>query len=121
MIRKKHVLWVLAFGLVVPFAAFAQQTPQSTTPSATPPAAHEKHMAKAHAVHVNINTAAKEDLMTLPGVTEDTAEKIIAARPFKAKSELVSKNIVTKVQYKKLSSMVMTGHMAKAAKVSTKK
>ena len=40
MIRSKHVLWVLAFGLVVPFVAFAQQTPQSTTPPATtPPAA----------------------------------------------------------------------------------
>ena len=121
MIRKKHVLWVLALGLVVPFVAFAQQTPQSSTTPATPPAAHEKHMAKAHVARVNVNTATKEDLMTLPGVTEDTADKIIAGRPFKAKSELVSKNIVTKVQFKKLSSMIMTGHMAKAAKASTKK
>jgi DNA uptake protein ComE-like DNA-binding protein len=122
MIRKKHVLWVLAFGLVVPFVAFAQQTPQSSTPPATPPAAHEKHMAKAHsAPRININTGTKEELMTLPGVTEDTADKIIAGRPFKSKSELVSKSIVTKDQFKKLSSMVMTGHMAKAAKASTKK
>jgi competence protein ComEA len=121
MIRKKHVLWVLALGLVVPFVAFAQQTPQSSTTPATPPAAHEKHMAKAHATpRVNVNTATKEDLMALPGVTEDTADKIIAGRPFKSKSELVSKNIVTKDQFKKLSSMIMTGHMAHA-KASTKK
>lgn len=121
MIRKKHVLWVLAFGLVVPFVAFAQQTPQSSTPPATPPAAHEKHMAKAHsAPRINVNTATKEELMTLPGVTDETADKIIAARPIKSKSELVSKNIVTKDAFKKLSAMIVTGHMAHS-KASTKK
>ena len=118
MIRSKHVLWVLAFGLVVPFVAFAQQTPQSTTPPATtPPAAapaHERHHAtKAHAApKINLNTATKEELMTLPGVTEDTAEKVIAARPFKSKGQLVAKNIVTKEEFKKLSMMVTTGKMA---------
>jgi competence protein ComEA len=118
MIRSKHVLWVLAFGLVVPFVAFAQQTPQSTTPPATtPPAAapaHERHHAtKAHAApKINLNTATKEELMTLPGVTEDTADKVIAARPFKSKGQLVAKNIVTKEEFKKLSMMVTTGKMA---------
>jgi len=114
MIRRKHVLWVLAFGLVVPFVAFAAQTPQSTTP----PAAHEKH-AKSHAApKINLNTATKEEIMTLPGMTDETADKIIAARPFKSRSELVQKNIVTKEEFKKISTMVTTGHM-KAA--STKK
>ncbi|TMQ62876.1 MAG: helix-hairpin-helix domain-containing protein [Candidatus Eisenbacteria bacterium] len=129
MIRSKHVLWVLAFGLVVPFAALAQQTPQSTTPPATTPpaaapAAHEKHHAtKAHAApKINLNTATKEELMTLPGLTDETADKVIAARPFKSKSQLVEKNIVTKEEFKKLSMMITTGKMAhtKAASLNKK-
>ena len=119
MIRSKHVLWVLAFGLVVPFAALAQQTPQSTTPQSTPPpatapAAHEKHHAtKAHAApRINLNTATKEELMTLSGMTDENADKIIAARPFKSKSQLVEKNILTKEEFKKISAMVTTGKMA---------
>ena len=129
MIRSKHVLWVLAFGLVVPFAAFAQQTPQSTTPpAATPPAAapaaHEKHHAmKAHAApRINLNTGTKEELMTLSGMTDETADKIIAARPFKSKGQLVEKNIVTKEEYKKISAMITTGKMAhtKAASLNKK-
>ena len=114
MIRSKHVLCVLAFGLVVPFVAFAQQTPQSTTPPATPPAAHERHhAAKAHAApKINLNTASKEELMTLPGMTDETADKVMAARPFKSKNQLVEKNIVTKDEFKKLTMMVTTGKMA---------
>ena len=115
MIRSKHVLWVLAFGLVIPFVAFANQTPQSTMP----PAAHHRHAAKAHAApKVNLNTATKEEILALPGITDETADKIIAARPIKNRGELVQKNILTKVEFKKISSMVTTGNM-KAA--STKK
>ena len=108
MIRSKHVLWVLAFGLVVPFVAFANQTPQSTMP----PAAHHKHAAKAHAApKVNLNTATKEELMTLPGMNDETADKVIAGRPYKSRNELVQKNIVTKDQFKKLSTMITAGRM----------
>lgn len=108
MIRTKHVLWVLAFGLVVPFVAFANQTPQSTMP----PAAHARHAGKAHsAPRINLNTATKEELMTLPGMNDETADKVIAGRPFKSRNELVQKNIITKDQFKKLSTMITTGHM----------
>ena len=115
MIRPKHVLWLLAFGLVVPFVAFANQTPQSTMP----PAAHHRHAGKSHAApKVNLNTATKEEILALPGMTDDSADKIIAGRPYKSRGELVQKNILTKVEFKKISSMVTTGNM-KAA--STKK
>src|SRR5438874_278940 len=52
--------------------------------------AEEKTEAKAHAhkakamatPKVDLNMGAKEDLMKLPGITDETADKIIAARPF---------------------------------------
>ena len=58
---------------------------------------------------------AREELMKLPGMTEATADKIIAARPFKSRSELESKNIVTKEQYSKLSPLVMVAPPQKSA------
>ena len=53
--------------------------------------------------------------MKLPGVDDATADKIIAARPFKSRSELESKNILTKEQYTKVSSMVQVAPPAKTA------
>jgi len=115
MIRTKHVLWVVALGLVIPLAALANQTPQSTTP----PAAHHKHSSKSHAApKVNLNTASKEQIMTLPGMTDDAADKIIAGRPFKSKEELVQKNIMSKDELKKVEAKITTS-MPKEA--STKK
>jgi hypothetical protein len=109
MIRTKHVLWAVAFGLVIPLIALAQQTPQASTPPAgTPPAAH--HSSKPHTPpKININTATKEQLMTLPGMTDDSVDKLIAARPFKSKDQLVQKNIVTKEEYKKIDAKITAG------------
>jgi competence protein ComEA len=118
MIRTKHVLWVVALGLVVPLVAMANQTPQSTTP----PAAHHHSSSKSHsAPKINLNTATKEQLMTLPGMTDDAADKIIAGRPFKSKDELVQKNIMTKEEMKKLESKVTTGNHKTSSTSTTKK
>src|SRR5262249_15881127 len=38
---------------------------------------------------VNLNTASKDDLMALPGMTSDWAEGIIVARPYYAPSDVV--------------------------------
>ncbi len=122
MRRSKWLLAALAFGLVIPVIALADDaTPQSTTPpaSSTQPA-HHSDSSKPAKPHVNINTASKDQLMTLPGIDDATAEKLIAARPFKSKDELQKKGIVTKQQYQKLSSMVTVGSSSKP-KETTKK
>jgi DNA uptake protein ComE-like DNA-binding protein len=96
--------------------------PATTAPAMTAPAkttstttAHHKSSTKSAHAKTDLNTASKEDLMKLPGVDDATADKIVAARPFKSHSELESKNIVTKEQYKKLSSMVTVAPPQKSA------
>ncbi len=71
--------------------------------------AQEKAEAKPHKMHVaavDLNSASKEDLMKVKGVTDEIAEKIMAGRPYKSKGELLSKKILTKAEYKKIRGKV---------------
>ena len=122
----KRIPAVLAAVVAMAFVAtmaFAEDTtaPATTAPAKTAPAkttsstTHHHSSSKSAHPKTDLNTASKEDLMKLPGVDDATADKIIAARPFKSHSELQSKNIVTKEEYGKISSMVTAAPPQKSA------
>ncbi len=56
--------------------------------------------------NVNINSATKEDLMKLPGITEARADRVIAARPYNDTTELVSKKVLTKGEYDQIANRI---------------
>jgi len=43
---------------------------------------------------VDINSASRTELKTLPGVGDPEADKIVAARPYSSKADLVTKKVV---------------------------
>lgn len=55
---------------------------------------------------VDINSATEEEMVAI-GIEKTSAKKIIEARPYRNKAELVSKQLMTKTQYDKLKDMII--------------
>ncbi len=72
---------------------------QGTRPA--PPAA------PAASGQIDLNSASRDDLMTLDGIGEVRADAIIRARPFKAKTELVERRLIPESLYEKIADKVM--------------
>lgn len=106
---------VMALGLTYVVPALAQGTSSSTTTTTTKhtesvglakPAG--KAAAKTPAMpKVDINTATKEQLESLPGIGDAIADKIIAGRPFANKHQLLDKGLVNKGQYTKMAPHII--------------
>jgi hypothetical protein len=45
--------------------------------------------------YVDLNSASRKELMTLPGIGKAEADRIVANRPYLVKTDLVSKNVLT--------------------------
>jgi|SRR5579883_278139 DNA uptake protein ComE-like DNA-binding protein len=84
----RFVLFFSLFALVLSTAVSAQTR---ATTAANP---------------IDLNSASRDALMTLEGIGEVKADAIIRARPFRAKTELVERRIVTEALYEKISDKV---------------
>lgn len=56
---------------------------------------------------MDINTASADQLRSLPGMSDDLAKKIIAARPYTGKDQLLKQNIVDKDEYAKIRPLIV--------------
>ena len=55
---------------------------------------------------LDLNKATREQLVAHPGIGQAFADKIIAARPFKMRSELVARGIMPSTQYLKINKVL---------------
>lgn len=56
---------------------------------------------------VDINSATKRELKTLPGIGDAEADRIIAGRPYLSKAHLVTRNIIPAGPYQLLSKRII--------------
>jgi DNA uptake protein ComE-like DNA-binding protein len=59
---------------------------------------------------ININKASREDLLTLPDISEHEADRIIAERPYDNTEDLVRRHVVPREEYDKISDRIIAGH-----------
>lgn len=74
---------------------------KADTKAAAPAAAAPK------AEIIDLNSATKEQLMTLTGIGDKISDKIIAGRPYKGKDDLVAKKILTQAAYDKIKGQII--------------
>lgn len=55
---------------------------------------------------LNLNTATREQLASLPGITPRQAARIASNRPYSAPEDLVQKRVLTREEYAKIADKV---------------
>jgi DNA uptake protein ComE-like DNA-binding protein len=113
-LRYRHVFTIL---LLTALAGCTQQQNSRDLKEKTAQATAEvKRDAKAVAAGIregwsrdkplDLNAATKEQLLSLPGVTAAEADRVIAGRPYDDPGELVTRRIMPKTEYDKISDRV---------------
>ncbi|MBL8205920.1 MAG: helix-hairpin-helix domain-containing protein [Blastocatellia bacterium] len=98
---KKGMLLLVSFILAATFALSIVAQDKGKKPPPPPPPPKPLHEL------IDLNSANKEQLMSLAGIGDVLAEKIIKGRPYRVKTELVSKNIIPRATFQKISAKVI--------------
>ena len=77
--------------------------PMSRETMAAPPAKTAAPAKKPASSQIDINSATVDQLKAIPGIGDTYAQKIVDGRPYKMKTQLVSKKILPQATYDKAS------------------
>jgi competence protein ComEA len=102
--RSAAILGALIIASSLTFGQAPAKPAEAAVKKETPAKPAAKHEL------VDLNSATREQLISVPGIGDTYADKIIAARPYKSKAELKSKKIVPAAVYSKIASHVIAKH-----------
>jgi competence protein ComEA len=91
----KLIRWIVL--LLLTLALVPAQTKQTSSPKAS----------TSSTKLIDLNSASREEIESLPGIGKVYSQKIINGRPYTNKRQLVSKGIIPQATYDKLSALVI--------------
>ncbi|MBV8478127.1 MAG: helix-hairpin-helix domain-containing protein [Acidobacteria bacterium] len=93
--------WLLPFVAAIALAVGPSAYSQSATPSQQSTASQKKSGL------IDINSASADELDSLPGIGPVMAQKIIAGRPYRAKTDLVTRKVIPQSAYNKIKDQII--------------
>ena len=108
--KTNRILSFILITLLTVALPLGAQTKSKSTPKAQAPAAKSAPAAKttpAPNTLIDLNSATKAELETLPGIGDAYADKIIAGRPYARKDQLVTKKVIPQATFDKIKDNVI--------------
>jgi competence protein ComEA len=112
--RYRHVFIVFLIATLV--GCTQQQSSQDLKEQTAQATADVKRDAKAVAAGISegwsrdkqldLNTATRDQLLSLPGVTAAEADRVIAGRPYSEAGDVVTRRIMPKTEYDKIADRI---------------
>jgi competence protein ComEA len=91
---------LLIFAMLLSLAAAQTKTAPKAATSAAQAGSKKTEL-------IDINSATAEQLDALPGIGSALSQKIIAGRPYRAKTDLLNKKIIPAATYQKIQSQII--------------
>ena len=107
MSRTRYIVLAAFVLTVLSVTSFAQTTGNQVAKGPTPKATTPTTSKTTKSSPLDLNTASKQALMALPGMNETSAQKIIENRPYRAKTDLTQKKVLSADAYAKIAEMVV--------------
>jgi len=100
---RRSLAAVLLFFVCISASSAQTAAKKSTSTKAAPTAVQESQKSDL----LDINSATKDQLASLPGIGAVYSQKILDGRPYRAKTDLVRKNILPQSAYSKIAAMII--------------
>ncbi len=107
MVKRSLVIRIVVIMLTLIFTCTLGFAADPTAPAAGAMKAAGQKVEAARKELIDINTASKEQLKSVPGVGDAYAQKIIDGRPYAKKNQLLSKKVVPKTTYDKIKDLIV--------------
>src|SRR3954467_15346387 len=102
--QPQHFLKVVLLALSILLGNTALAAPP--TNAATKSQKSQKKAQSSKSEKLDVNSASKEELDALPGIGDAYAQKIIDGRPYRSKTELVSRGVLPSSTYDKIKDQI---------------